>query len=186
MCNSDDRLVTGVERLIRIGRFKIGIGVVAAVAGLVTAISTYSRIVPAPEVYMKSTIATVDDLDPPKDPKSEIKIRTNGGSPLIFTKMHILKNGQIFSSFKDVLPTTKGSNEFMFRLSSESKNLLKDGENDRRFSGKVSMVLATYRPNMDNEDVKKSCKGDGIPRGEDWQENLRNELKGVTIVLEYK
>lgn len=160
-CSSDKKhVINAIEKLYTLKKTNVKTGIYAAVFGTITALSIYSVTIPTPEVYIKSIVASEDNLDPPKDPKAVVKIKNNGGSLIVINKISLIKEGVSINSFEKLMPIEKKPDELTFKLSYESNHFLQYGG----FQGKTAIVLATFRPNTNNESVKTKIINN-IPRG---------------------
>ena len=135
----------------------------------ITAISSYSHTIPAPEAYIKSEVRAKGERTPTLDPKLEIKYRNNGGSPMIIQSIRIKKNGKVVNSFSDAIGPTKGKK---YMLSSESKSFLQKGHVGRNIKSESSFVLCTVRPTDDTFEE------------EQWELDFRDDILKNKITLE--
>jgi hypothetical protein len=115
-------------------------GVVSALIGGASFLANASRIKPLPEAYIKSIVAGTGEPDPPKDQKALIKLRNNGGSPMMVNSVRISVKGEEKQTFQNILD----DNQYV--LLSESRSFLMNGHVGRTFQRNSSIVLCTFRP----------------------------------------
>ena len=150
-----------------------GQAIVFAGISALTAVSTYTNVVPLPEVDVKSTVFSKGERVAVLDPKAEVKFRNNGGSPMVLTSVEIVADGKTCNTFAEALDVQPGAK---YQISTESTRFFKIGHTNRALQKNSAVTLVTLRPPSD-ADV----------RGQEWEEDLRTRLtdRKVQIIVEY-
>jgi hypothetical protein len=164
------RIADAIIRLQKLGRFQIAFSGLTALSTSFVGISTYSVNLPAPEVYLKYTIAGKCDRNPPKDPKCVVKFRNNGGCPMVLEEITLHDGKNTVKNFTSGLHLSEKSN---FVVSSESDKFLEGGYKGRNFNSKSSMIWCTLRPT--NTSVETTS----------WCDECSSSFNRITVKIKY-
>lgn len=154
-----------LRRLVRLARWQVAVGGVAAVGAAATAVAAVSACMPAPELYVESTIRAPLQRDAPKVPMSHVKFRNSGGGPMTITNLRLLSGARQVASFADVINC--GNPAFTLLMESNWK-----AYKGCTIAEHSPLFFATVRPTDAYEDTPA------------WEEQLRKQLAEKEVKME--